>query len=757
MKTRLLKVFIGFIFLIQLVASCKQNNDEAKMDAFITKLMDEMTVEEKLGQMNLITPYQKTGPFANLNAKDKMKKGIAGNALAIAGSMDNILTHRSFSDSSRLKIPILLAMDIIHGYRTVFPMPLGLSCTWDTMLIEKTARIAAIESTSMGYKWTFSPMVDLSRDPRWGRVFEGSGEDPYLGGLIARAMVKGYQGDDLSNETSLMSCVKHFALYGASEAGRDYNTVDMSRLTMYQDYFPPCKAAIDAGAGSVMTAFNVIDGVPCTANRWLLTDLLRKQWGFEGFVVTDMNAMQELVPHGVVANSQHAAELALKAGVDMDMGSECMVGYLQKSLEEGNVTIEEIDKACRRVLETKYKLGLFNESYKSFDKTRASKVILTDEHKQIAKEAALKSMVLLKNNGVLPLKKDSRIALIGPFADNQGEMLSAWASSGDVSSVVTIHEGIKKKAKSVVFAKGTQLTDDPISLKRLHRVYDEAEQQELVKEALQIAQNSDVIVAILGEGKNMSGESRSRTDISIPNCQRELLKALKETGKPVVLLLANGRPLTIESDIKYADAILETWRLGTMAGDAVAEVLFGDYNPSGKLTMTFPRSVGQIPIYYNHKNTGRPFEDGNRITNFMSNYFDQLNSPLFPFGYGLSYTTFEYSKISLSDTLLVGVEKVLKARLTIINSGKYAGEETVQLYMNDPVASVARPVKELKKFQKVYLQPGESKELSFAVTPEDLKFYNSQLKFDWEPGDFFVYIGTNSQEVKKAKFYWKKD
>ena len=751
------KIFICSTMLFLVVVSCTQNSEKAQMDKFITKLMDEMTLEEKLGQLNLISPYQQTGSFANLNAKDKLRMGIAGSALSVKGALDNVLQYRVLGDSSRLKIPTLMALDIIHGFSTVFPIPLGLSCSWDTVLIKETARIAAIEGSSMGYKWTFSPMVDLTRDPRWGRVMEGSGEDPYLGGLIARAMVKGYQGENLSDETSLLACVKHFALYGAAEAGRDYNTVSMGKLSMYQDYLPPYKAAVEAGAGSVMTSFNDINGVPATANKWLLTDLLRDEWGFKGFVVTDMNAAGELIQHGVAADLKDAAELALNAGVDMDMGSECMVSNLNTSLKEGTVSIEQIDSACWRILESKYKLGMFNDSYKNFDRTRSSKVILTKGNKQVAKEAALKSMVLLKNNGVLPLKKESRIALISPIANVKSEMFSFWALAGDVESAITIEEGLKKRAAGFAFANGTLLTDDPVTLKRLHLEYSETEQQKLMGEALNIAKNADVIVAMLGEGRNMSGEAKSRGDISIPYSQRELLKALKATGKPVILLLANGRPLTIGDDLQYADAVLETWRLGTMAGEAVADVLYGDYNPSGKLTMTFPRSVGQIPIYYNCKNTGRPFNDNERMVMFKSNYFDELNSPLFPFGYGLSYTSFNYGNIELSDTLLTGDTAKLNAKIQVTNSGKYAGEETVQLYLNDPVASVTRPVKELKMFRKIYLQPGESKEISFTIRPVALCFYNSQLKFDWEPGDFNVYIGTNSQEVESAKFCWKKD
>ena len=757
MNSRLLKIFIGLIFLILIVASCKQNNDETQMDAFITKLMKKMTLEEKIGQLNLVTPVAITGPTASKNTKEKLKDGTGGNLYATMGTPEFVHGYVSLAESSRLKIPVLNGLDIIHGYKTVFPIPLGLACSWDTVMIEKTARTAAIEGSAEGYNWTFSPMLDLTRDPRWGRVMEGSGEDPYLGSIIARAMIKGYQGDDLTHETSLLTCVKHMGMYGASEAGKDYNITDISRLTMYQNYLPAYKAAIDAGAGSVMTSFNEIDGVPATANKWLLTDLLREEWGFKGFVVSDANAVGELVAHGLAADRKEAAALALNAGVDMDMASGCMESSLKENLKNGKVDLKQIDAACRRVLEAKYKLGLFKDPYRNYSPEKRGKVILSQSHRKLAKEAALKSMVLLKNdNQVLPLKRDSRIALIGPFADSKKEMFSMWVLRGEVDSVVTILDGIKKQNPNVRYAQGTQVIDDKTYNYKTRFYFDEDKQKEMVSKALEIAKESDVIVAVLGESRRMFGEARSMTKISLQTCQQELLKELKATGKPVVLLLSNGRPMTLSDDLKYADAVVETWKLGTEAGSAVADVLFGKYNPSGKLCMSFPRSVGQIPVYYNHKNTGRPYLKRKRGMGYFSNYMDEYNTPLFPFGYGLSYTTFEYSKISLSDTLLVGAEKVLKARLTVTNSGKYAGEETVQLYLNDPVATVTRPVKELKKFQKVYLQPGESKELSFAITTEDLKFYNSQLDFDWEPGDFNVFIGTNSEEVKKIKFNWIK-
>lgn len=752
--------FVSVVFSYVML-SCVNKTEEDKRHMFINTIMNKMSIEEKIGQLNLVTPTSHTGPFATKSVFEKLKDGSAGNIYSVMGSLKNVRKRYSYVDSTSHKIPFMFGLDIIHGYKTVFPIPLGLSCSWDTTLIQKTARVAAVEATSIGYNWTFSPMVDLTRDPRWGRVMEGSGEDPYLGSLIARAMVKGYQGDDLSSPTSLMACVKHFGVYGAAEAGRDYNTTDMSRLSMYQNYLPPYKAAIEAGAGSIMTSFNDIDGVPATANKWLLTDLLRDEWGFEGFVVTDYNCIQELMPHGVAGDIQEASIKSLKAGVDMDMASESMSATLKKSLDEGKISELDIDIACRRVLEAKYKLGLFQDPYRGYDPERAKTDILTNENKAIAKEAALKSIVLLKNdNGILPLKKESKIALIGPNVNDKYDMFSMWSFVGDGKSVTTIYDGIKKLNPNVSFAKGTLLSDDEFLNQVMRTTYDPEKQEALVNEAMSIAKKSDVVVLVLGESRNMSGEAKSFTDISLSNCQKNLLKRLKSTGKPIVLLLSHGRPMTIEDDLQYVDAALATWRLGTEAGNAIADVLFGNYNPSGKLTMTFPRNVGQVPIYYNHKNTGRPYVEpkgaDEKRSGFKSNYMDERNSPLFPFGYGLSYTTYSYSDITLSDTLLVGSQAQLDVTVNITNSGKIAGEETAQLYLYDPVASVARPVKELKKFQKVFLQPGETKQIQFTLTPEDLKFYNTDLIWGWESGKFIVQIGTNSEEVHTAPFTWNK-
>jgi len=747
---------LSAVVLLICFASCvNERKPQDKKNEFITALMNKMSVEEKIAQLNLVTPSAGTGPFKTKRVMEKLKEGSAGNILSVMGSVERIHKTASLADSTRLKIPFFMALDIIHGYKTIFPIPLGLSCSWDTVLIEKTARIAAIEGTAMGYNQTYSPMVDITRDPRWGRVMEGAGEDPYLGSLVARAVVKGYQGDDLTDETSMMACVKHFGLYGASEAGRDYNTTDMSRLTMFQYYLPPYKAAIDAGAGSIMSSFNDIDGIPATANKWLLTDLLRDKWGFTGFVVSDYNCVQELIAHGIAGDYKDAVKKAIDAGLDMDMASEGYSTFLKELLDEGEIKIEEIDQACRRVLEGKYDLGLFEDPYKNYDPEKPAKVTLTDENKEVAKLAVCKSIVLLKNdNNTLPLSKNAKIALIGPSVNDQFEMFSMWSQTGDKQSVITIFDGIQKLNEKVVCADGTFFTDDPDYLKNYGR-YEDAEQLQMEKDAIQIAQKSDVIVAVLGESIAMSGEAKSMTDISLPGCQVDLLKKLKATGKPVVLVLLNGRPLTLGDNLQYADAVLEAWRPGTMAGAGLADVLFGNYNPSGKLTMTFPRSLGQIPIYYNHKNTGRPYTEGEKSA-FKSRYLDEKNDPLFPFGYGLSYTTFDYSAISLSDTLIAGENNNLVVSVEVSNVGEYAGEETVQLYLNDPVASVVRPVKELKKYHKVFLEPGETQRINFKISPDDLKFYNSNLQWDWESGKFIVYVGTDSEEVKTASFVWKK-
>ncbi|MEQ1624509.1 MAG: beta-glucosidase BglX, partial [Sediminibacterium sp.] len=721
-------------------------------------------LEEKIGQLNLVTPGggMLTGAVVSADVESKIKKGQVGGLFGIY-SPEKVRKAQDLAvKASRLHIPLIFGLDVIHGHKTIFPIPLGMSASWDLNLIKESSVIAAKEATADGLNWAFSPMVDIARDARWGRISEGSGEDPYLGGLIAKAVVQGYQGKDLSLSHTMMACVKHFALYGGSEAGREYNTVDMSKIKMYEYYLPPYKAAIDAGAGSIMSSFNEIDGVPATGNKWLLTDLLRKQWGFKGFVVSDYTSLNEMTAHGM-GDLQTVSALALNAGLDMDMVGEGLLTTLGKSLKEGKISLAAIDQACLRILEAKYKLGLFDDPYKYIDETRPAKEILVQENRDAARKMAAHSMVLLKNEQqLLPLKAQGSVALVGPLADNKRNMLGTWVVAGDWTKSVSVKEGLTAalgNQVSIRYAKGANISDDTTFAKRVNVFgteidIDAKSPEQLIKEAVDIASQSDVVVAVLGEAADMSGESSSRADIGLPESQQKLLAALAKTGIPIVLVLINGRPLTLVNESKQATAILEAWAPGTEAGNAIADVLLGKYNPSGKITATFPRSVGQIPIYYNHKNTGRPY-DGTGFPKFKSNYLDESNDPLYPFGYGLSYTSFAYSPVKLSKTQLKGQEKLM-ASVIVQNTGKYAGEEVVQMYISDPVASVARSVKDLKGFQKISLQPGETKEIKFEISTEELSFYNSDLKKIWEPGQFLVHIGTNSSQVQSATFNWNK-
>jgi beta-glucosidase len=750
---------LGFLLLLLAVFLKIQGQDE-KMNSFISDLMKKMTLEEKIGQLNLnnVGGFV-TGSKVNEQTPMKIQEGKIGGiinapSLSIMKACQDIAIKESPHH-----IPILFGMDVINGYQTIFPNPLAMSCSWDMKMIGESARIAAQEATANGISWTYSPMVDIARDPRWGRIAEGAGEDPWLGAQVAMAMVKGYQGDDLSLNNTMMACVKHYALYGAAEAGRDYNTVDMSKVTMYNDYLPPYKAAVDAGTGSVMTSFNLVDGIPSSGNRWLLTELLRKQWGFKGFVVTDYTAINEMISHGM-GDLQTVSALALKAGTDMDMIGEGFLTTLKKSLNEGKIAFEDIDIACRRILEAKYKLGLFDDPYRYLNEERSKKDVFTPENLKTAQEIATRSIVLLKNdNHILPLKKSGTIAVIGPLGNSGKDVKGSWAFGGGEGKVFSVVDGLKNiggNLVTVLYSKGSELTDNPYLQKSSADVKISSEpvlsSEQLLKEALQTADKADAIVAVLGESSSWSGEASSMSDIGIQSVQLNLLKALLATGKPVVLVLINGRPMTLPWENTHVSAILEAWKGGTEAGNAVANVLFGDYNPSGKLTTTFPATVGQIPLYYNHKNTGRPMDPKNRFT---SKYLDISNDPVYPFGFGLSYTTFEYGNIKLSKIQLKGDETLI-ASVTVTNTGKVAGEEVVQLYIQDPVASISRPVKELKNFRKVMLQPGEKKDINMEITTSDLKFYNSDLKYDWEPGDFIIYIGTNSRDVKSAKVYWVK-
>ena len=742
--------------------SFSQNND-AKMNAFIDVLMKKMTLDEKIGQLNLPGSGDiVTGQAGNSDIAKKIKSGEVGGLFNIKTVAKIRAVQKIAVEQSRLKIPMIFGMDVIHGYETVFPIPLGLSCTWDMGLIQKSASIAASEASADGICWTFSPMVDIARDPRWGRIAEGSGEDPYLGSQIAKAMVRGYQGTDLTKNNTIMACVKHYALYGAAEAGRDYNTVDMSRVRMFNEYLPPYKAAVDAGVGSVMASFNEVDGVPATANKFLLTDVLRKRWGFNGFVVTDYTGINEMVAHGI-GDLQTVSARALMAGIDMDMVGEGFLTTLKKSLQQGKVTQQQIDYACRKILEAKYKLGLFDDPYRYCNEERAKTEIFTDANRKVAREMAAQSFVLLKNNNVLPLKKSGTIALIGPLADNRENMPGTWSVAADFSKAVSVLDGLKNVAGpgvNILYAEGSNLSDDTLFEKRAGMFgksfqHDNRPDQEIIDEALAIADKSDVIVAALGESAEMTGESSSRSDITIPEAQENLLKALVKTGKPLVLVLFTGRPLAIKWEQDNVPAILDVWFGGTEAGNAIADVLFGDVDPSGKLTTTWPQNVGQVPLYYNHKNTGRPLAKGKWFEKFRSNYLDVSNDPVYPFGYGLSYTSFNYGDIKLSDTLLKG-NKTLTASITVTNSGKMEGKEVVQLYIRDVVGSITRPVEELKGFQKIDLKAGESKTVTFKITPEDLKFYNGDLKYDWEPGEFTIMIGTNSEDTKSATVNWIK-
>ena len=758
------RLTIGLLIIISINASAQTSQDSKsdsyRMKAFIDGLMKKMTLEEKIGQLNLpgagdIT----TGQASSSGIAQKIEQGKVGGLFNIKSVAKIKEVQQLAVNKSRLKIPLLFGMDVIHGYETVFPIPLGMSCIWDMKLVERSARIAAQEASADGINWTFSPMVDISRDPRWGRISEGSGEDAYLGSQIAKAMVKGYQGTDLSKNNTIMSCVKHYALYGAAEAGRDYNTTDMSRPRMFNEYLPPYKAAVDAGVGSVMASFNEIDGVPATANKWLLTDVLRKQWGFKGFVVTDYTGINEMVDHGI-GDLQTVSARALMAGIDMDMVGEGILTTIQKSLKEGKATVAQIDAACRRILEAKYKLGLFDDPFRYCDENRAKTEIFTDGNRKEARAIAAESFVLLKNNGnVLPLKKSGTIAVIGPLADATENMTGTWSVAAVFSKSISVLKGMQEVAGSnakILYAKGSNLDEDSLIEQRatmfgksLRR--DNRQPSEILQEAISVANQADVIVAALGEAAEMSGEASSRTSIEIPDIQRELLKALLNTGKPVVLVLFTGRPLALTWEQQHVPAIINVWFGGSEAGHAIADVLYGDVNPSGKLSTTFPQNIGQVPIFYNHKNTGRPLPEGKWFQKFRSNYLDVSNDPLYPFGYGLSYTNFSYSDITLSSSSMKPGQKI-SASVTVTNNGSRDGKEVVQLYIRDIVGTSTRPVKELKGFQKIELKAGASKTVSFDITVNDLKYYNYELKYVAEPGDFKIFIGGNSRDVKEANF-----
>ena len=736
-------IITTLLMLCSLVSGAQQT-----MDEFISELMAKMTVDEKVGQLNLLpagnitTGIRKDSPILDLISQGKL-----GAILNMKG-FDNIRQLQEAAvNRSRLGIPLIIGMDVIHGYETVFPIPLAQSCSWDLEGIEQAARIAAKEATADGVNWTYSPMVDIALDARWGRIAEGSGEDPFLGSRIAEAMVRGYQGS--FGPENMMACVKHYALYGAAEAGRDYNTVDMSRIRMYNQFFPPYEAAAKAGAGSFMTSFNVVDYVPATANKWLLDDVLRRQWGWDGFVVTDYGSIGEMTQHGI-GDLQQSAALALKAGTDMDMCAEGYVKTLAKSVKEGRVSMAELDKACRRVLEAKYKLGLFSDPYRFLDQSRRQRDVFTAENRRAARDMAAETFVLLKNEGgLLPLKRQGRIALIGPMADNRVNMTGTWSVSAVNDQYNTLKEAMERAVSgkaTVLCAQGCNFTSDSVLQAggSHYRMTPWGDAELLKAEALEIAHRADVIVCAMGEEAEMSGESASRSDLEMFDVQHELLEALLLLKKPLVLLHFSGRPTVLTWEQQHVPAIMNVWFGGSEAGDAICDVLFGDKVPSGKLTVSMPQTTGQEPLYYNQLPTGRPIGEGApSFSKFSSNYLDVRNDPLYPFGYGLSYTTFEYGDIRLNGRT---------ASVTVTNTGHYDADEIVQLYIHDVFASISRPVKELKGFQRIHLKAGESREVKFEITDDLLKFYNYHLDYVLEPGDFEIMIGPDSslKHLKKT-------
>lgn len=728
-----------------LIAACTPsvNNTDARLDKRVDSVLKLMTLEEKIGQMVLYTSdWDVTGPTLRENYLDDIRKGHCGNIFNAHTVAYTRQLQKIAVEESRLGIPLLFGYDVIHGHKTIFPISLGEAASWDTTALELSARVSAIEAAASGLHWTFAPMVDVSVDPRWGRVSEGAGEDPFLGSVIARARVRGFQGpsNDLSDTLTVLATVKHFAAYGAPEAGRDYNTVDMSERVFRSIYLPPYRAAIDAGALSVMTSFNELDGVPATGSRYLLTDLLRTELGFKGFVVTDYTSINEMVDHGVAANFAEAGLLAIHAGVDMDMQGEVYFNFLKKQVEEGLVSEKLIDEAVRRVLKVKFMLGLFDDPYRYCSEEREKRYVYAPEHLDAALDVARKSMVLLKNdNQLLPLKKGEKIAVLGELAASTRDMLGSWKAAGDWDFMQSTLDVLREYngEKNVIYAEGAKKTGDDRSG---------------FAAALSAVRKADKVVMVIGEDWDWSGEAASRTSIQVPGVQTELLAAVKKLGKPVVVVLMNGRPLDLSREHLLADAILEAWYPGTMGGKAITQVLYGEYNPSGKLPMTFPVNVGQVPLYYYAKNTGRPIYLPN--PKYKSRYIDAPNDPLYPFGFGLSYTRFEYSALKL-DSKQLTAEGQLKASVTVTNSGAYDGVEIVQWYVRDLVGSVTRPVKELKGFNRIELKAGESKVVEFLLTPSQLAFYRQDMSFGTEPGDFKLFVGGNSRDVLEAPFVLK--
>lgn len=724
------------------------SKEDQAIERKVDSLLKLMTLEEKLGQLNIVVGEVNTGPSANPNAREKfvddIKKGKVTGLFNTYGAELLKSWQKTAVEESRLKIPLLFGADVIHGFRTIFPIPLAESASWDMDAIRKGSAVAAAEASAVGINWTYAPMVDIARDPRWGRMAEGAGEDTYLGSKIAVARVEGFQGKNLKQPNTIAACAKHFLAYGAAESGRDYNTVDMSERVMREVYLPPFKAAIDAGVASIMSSFNEIDGIPASGNSHIMNDILRKEWGYKGFVVSDYNSIGEMIAHGAAANLTEAAEMAMNATVDMDMMGFAYISQIPKLLEAGKIKEAQVNDAVKRVLRVKYKLGLFSNPYLYTDVNREKKEILSKENRAAARDMARKSIVLLKNKmNILPLKKDVKtIAVIGPLADNKAELNGMWAFFGDPKDPVTLLEGIKAKVPSakILYAKGCNVDD---SVKTMFA------------EAVNAAKQADVVILNVGENAIMTGESASKSDINLPGVQNDLVREIAKTGKPIVVVLTNGRPLTINWIDENIPSIVESWCLGTETGNALADVLFGDYNPSGKLPVTFPRSVGQIPLYYNHKNTGRPANEKKKFNGvdrpYDSRYLDVPNSPLYPFGYGLSYTTFEYGEVNVDKSTITSKD-TLTVTIDVKNTGKYDGEEVVQLYIRDMVGSTTRPVKELKGFQKLMFKAGESKKITFKITENELKFLRKDMTWGTEPGKFKVFVGTNSEETQVAAF-----
>jgi len=729
--------FILIVLLSMFYVSCKSpgsTSGDANIDRRVDSVMALMSLDDKIGQLNLLTSdWDVTGPTFRKDYEDLIRQGKIGAIFNAHTAAYTRKLQKMAMEESKLKIPLLFGYDVIHGYKTIFPVPLAEAASWDLVAIEKSARIAAIEAAASGLHWTFAPMVDIARDPRWGRVMEGSGEDAYLGSLIGAARVRGFQGKDLTDPLTILACAKHYAAYGAAQAGRDYHTVDMSELVLREVYLPPFKAALDAGVATYMTSFNELFGIPASASQFLLRDVLKKEWNFSGFVVTDYTSINEMVEHGYAVDHKHGAELALNAGVDMDMQGTAYLRFLKELVDEKKVTVAQIDDAVRRILKLKFQLGLFDDPYRYSDEEREKQLIYAPEHLDAARDIARKSFVLLKNNNqTLPFGANVKnVALIGPLGDTQHHILGTWRAAGDNAKAVSLLMALQQETGfKVVFEKGCDI---------------EGTDKSGFAKAIAAARAADIIVLAIGETAEMSGEAACRTNISIPGVQSELLAELRKLGKPIVLVLMNGRPITIEKEVDMADAVLETWFAGTQAGYAIADVLTGRYNPSGKLPITFPRNVGQIPIFYNMKNTGRPISE----SKYTSKYLDVSNTPLFPFGFGLSYTTFAYSNLALSDSLLHSNDSIVVS-VKLANTGNFDGEEVVQLYVRDLVGNVTRPVKELKGYKKVFLKKGEEQTISFTIKASDLAFYHSDLTFKPENGDFMVFVGGNSVDVINA-------